>query len=67
MDVVASATGGFRAILLPVLKGRTDKNPLSSSLRSTSEIDLSMAEVAVRILAVGGASKLVAGPGWSAT
>ena len=39
MDVVASATGSFRAILLPVPQEKAPIIRLSESLRSTSEIN----------------------------
>ena len=39
MDVVAAATGSFRAILLPVPQGKEPIIRLSETLRSTSEIN----------------------------
>jgi DNA-binding CsgD family transcriptional regulator len=39
MEVVAAATGSFRAILLPVPQGKAPIIRLSESLRSTSEIN----------------------------
>ena len=51
MDVVASATGSFRAILLPVPQGKEPIIRLSKSLRSP-RIDLDELG-AVRSLAIG--------------